>query len=87
MVPQLGNTIEISRSYKTSGNGSKSNDLAAQKLGQNPSISLKPAYTPGQTDLWSDGKMISTPSLSVRQLFPGTNIFTTLNYKIFNIKT
>jgi len=79
LLPQLGNSIEISRSYKMSGNSSKSNDLAAQKLGQNPSISLKPAYTPGQSDLWSDGKMLSTPSLSVRQLFPGTNIITTVS--------
>ncbi|XP_066154229.1 uncharacterized protein east isoform X2 [Euwallacea fornicatus] len=68
----LGSSIEISRVYKNSIDKNRSNDLAAQKLGQNPSISLKPTYAmPRSNDLWQDGKPISTPSLSVRQLFPG----------------
>ncbi|CAH1183261.1 unnamed protein product [Ceutorhynchus assimilis] len=65
-LESFGGSVEISRSYK------KDNDLAAQKLGQNPSISLKPNY--GDSS-WQDeaapSKLISNPALSVRQLFPG----------------
>ncbi|XP_050302989.1 uncharacterized protein LOC126740870 isoform X2 [Anthonomus grandis grandis] len=55
------------RTYKSK------NDLAAQRLGQNPSISLKPNYGT-KSDSWQDersSKLITNPSISVRQLFPG----------------
>lgn len=76
-IPRLesvGNAIEISRSFKTKIDRNRSNDLAAQKLGQNPSISLKPNYGLMESDSWdskASSRIISTPTISVRQLFPG----------------
>ncbi|KAL1489908.1 hypothetical protein ABEB36_013834 [Hypothenemus hampei] len=62
----LGNSIEVSRTLKAED----TNDVAAQKLVQNPSISLRPSYDVWQNNSGSD-KLISNPALSVRQLFPG----------------
>ncbi|XP_048516551.1 uncharacterized protein LOC109533983 isoform X2 [Dendroctonus ponderosae] len=69
----MGRSVNIS-AYKSGEDTSRCNDLAAQKLVQNPSISLKPNYTAINNELWRTGpssKLISNPALSVRQLFPG----------------
>ncbi|XP_060530364.1 uncharacterized protein LOC132704402 isoform X2 [Cylas formicarius] len=64
--------VEVSKNFKVKVDKAKPNDLAMQKLGQNPSISLRPACSPDSDhDSWDKRLLSSNPAISVRQLFPG----------------
>ncbi|XP_076251091.1 enhanced adult sensory threshold isoform X2 [Rhynchophorus ferrugineus] len=74
-IESIGTAVEISKTVKSKSDMNKFNDLAAQKLGKNPSISLRPNYSSSDNDpeLWSKTptNLISNPAITVRQLFQG----------------